>query len=268
MPYMVYQETYAASPSFLWAKPRPLPEYRHKEIREFWLNFELPIYEGQQGLAGWLKGAAWKAGVLFYSAFPSLIVLLSLAGLPVALSRSLWVRVALLLLFLFYVALLPVVGMIGHYAGPVAGLFFYLIIESLRLIRVWRWSGMRVGQWAVRCLLLGWCLWLIPKSIDMNRFDPTDDCHNQSKVRAAILEQLRNKPGQHLVIVRYDPKHSYHAEWVYNEADIDGAKVIWAREMDSEHNRQLLEYFKDRHIWLVESDELPPRLTPYSGLSN
>jgi hypothetical protein len=66
-----------------------------------------------------------------------------------------------------------------------------------------------------------------------------------------------------LVIVRYSPEHSYHAEWVYNEADIDSAKVIWAREMDDEHNRQLLEYFKDRHIWLIEADEIPPRLTPY-----
>ncbi len=263
MPYMVYQETYAASPSFLWGKPRLLPEYRHQEIRDFWLNFELPIYEGQQGLAGWLKGAAWKAGVLFHSAFSSLFVLLSLAGLPAALSRSSWVRIALLLLFLFYMALLPVVGMIGHYAAPVAGLFFYLIVESLRLIRVWRWWGMRVGQWAVRALLLGWCLWLIPKTIDMNRFGPKDDCHNQARERAAILNDLKNQPGRHLVIVRYNPKHSYHAEWVYNEADIDGAKVIWARDMDAEHNRQLLDYFKDRQIWLVEADEMPPRLTPY-----
>jgi hypothetical protein len=263
MPYMVYQGEYAASPSFIWAKPRPLPEYRHKEIRDFWLNFELPIYEGQQGLGGWLKGAAWKAGVLFHSAFPSLIVLLSLAGLPAALSRERWVRIALLLLFLFYLGLLPVVGMIGHYAAPIAGLFFYLIVESLRLLRVWCWSGMRVGLWAVRCLLLGWCLWLIPQGFSMTRYDPEDHCHNQAKERAAILEGLKNEPGQHLVIVRYSPKHSYHAEWVYNEADIDGAKVVWAREMDDEHNRRLLEYFHDRHIWLIEADEVPPRLIPY-----
>src|SRR5205823_14485284 len=84
-------------------------------------------------------------------------------GLPAALSRGIWPRVALLLLFLFYVALLPVVGMIGHYAAPIAGLFFYLMVESLRLVRIWRWSGMRVGLWAVRLLLLGWCVWLIPK---------------------------------------------------------------------------------------------------------
>jgi hypothetical protein len=260
MPYSVYQETYAASPSFLWSAPRPLPEYRHEEIRNFWLTFELPIYEGQQGLAGWIKGAFWKAGVLFYSAFPSIVVLLSFIGLPAALNRGVWSRIALLLLFLFYVALLPVVGMIGHYAAPIAGLFFYLMVESLRLMRVWHWSGMPVGHWAVRLLLLGWCLWLIPKGIAMTRFDPDDKCHNQSKDRAAILQRLQNEPGKHLIIVRYGPEHSVHAEWVYNEADIDNAKVIFARGMKDNH--RLLEYFNDRHIWLVEADELPPRLSP------
>jgi hypothetical protein len=263
MPYSVYQEIYAASPSFLWSAPRPLPEYRHEEIRNFWLTFELPIYEGQQGLAGWIKGALWKAGVLFHEAFPAplVLVLLSFVGLPAALSRGVWPRVALLLLFLFFVALLPVVGMIGHYAAPIAGLFFYLMVESLRLMRVWRWSGMRVGLWAVRLLLLGWFLWLIPKGIAMTRYDPDDDCHNQSKERAAILQRMQNETGKHLIIVRYSPEHSVHAEWVYNEADIDNAKVIFAREMKD--NRQLLEYFKDRHIWLVEADEVPPRLAPY-----
>jgi hypothetical protein len=267
MPYSVYQEAYSASPSFLWNAPKPIPEYRHKEIQDFWLNFERPIYEGQQGLAGLLKGAAWKAGVLFHSAFPSIFVLLSLAGLPAVLSRSGWSRFALLFLFLFYLAMIPVVGAIGHYAAPVAGLFFYLIVESLRLLRVWRWSGLRLGRWIVRCIMLGWCLWLVPKIIDMNRFDPDDKCHNQSKERAAILDQMRHEQGKHLVIVRYGTEHSYHAEWVYNEADIDGAEVIWAREMDAEHNQQLLKYFKDRHIWLVEADEIPPRVVPYPSLT-
>jgi hypothetical protein len=54
-------------------------------------------------------------------------------------------------------------------------------------------------------------------------------------------------------------------EWVYNEADIDGSKVVWAREMDSVQNRKLVEYFKDRHVWLVEvgRDGSSPELKPY-----
>jgi hypothetical protein len=51
---------------------------------------------------------------------------------------------------------------------------------------------------------------------------------------------------------------------VYNAADIDHSKVVWAREMDPASNRELLRYFKVRKAWLVEPDFNPPRVSPYS----
>jgi hypothetical protein len=263
LPYVAYQEIYGVSPTFLWGQPRPIPNYRHKEIRDLWLTFELPIYEGQQGLAGWVEGAWWKTRVFYGAALPSPMILLSLVCLPWVLVRSSWPRVAVLYLLLFFVSLIPVVGAIGHYAAPVGGLLIYLIVESLRQLRSWRWSGKRIGPWMVRLLLVGWCLWPIPKGIAMAQFDTGDDCRKQSIERAAILNHLNREPGRHLVIVRYAPDHSVHAEWVYNEAGIDNAKVIFAREMKD--NQPLLEYFYDRQIWLVEADETPARLTPYPG---
>jgi hypothetical protein len=65
------------------------------------------------------------------------------------------------------------------------------------------------------------------------------------------------------VVVRYRPDHDFILdEWVYNEADIEGSKVIWARDMGVE-NTELLRYFSQRHAWLVEPDYNPPKLTPY-----
>jgi hypothetical protein len=77
---------------------------------------------------------------------------------------------------------------------------------------------------------------------------------------------LKHQDGRHLVIVRYGRKHSPHQEWVYNEADIDRSRVVWAREMDLIRNRALLEYFKDRHAWLlsVDDDAEAPHLVPYT----
>jgi hypothetical protein len=59
--------------------------------------------------------------------------------------------------------------------------------------------------------------------------------------RARILRELKADGRQHLVIVRYGPKHQQNDEWVYNEADIDGARVVWAREMDLLQTRRLIE---------------------------
>jgi hypothetical protein len=38
---------------------------------------------------------------------------------------------------------------------------------------------------------------------------------------------------------------------------------VWAWDMGEPNNRELLQYFKNRNVWLVEPDESPPRLSAY-----
>ena len=85
--------------------------------------------------------------------------------------------------------------------------------------------------------------------------------------RARLVADLEARGGRHLLIVRYKPDHNYHNEWVYNKADIDGSKVVFAREMDPVNDAKLIEYFKDRKIWLLEPDENPVKLSPYGLIS-
>ena len=63
---------------------------------------------------------------------------------------------------------------------------------------------------------------------------------------------------------RVEPALSELAE--HNGAEIDGAKVLWARELDEEQNAKLFEYFKDRQVWLVEPDTDNTELIPYQPL--
>jgi hypothetical protein len=74
---------------------------------------------------------------------------------------------------------------------------------------------------------------------------------------------LESYPGPQLAMVRYSANHDSLVEWVYNEADIDKSKVVWAREMDPASNLELIRYFKDRRVWLAEPDFNPPRVSPY-----
>jgi hypothetical protein len=82
--------------------------------------------------------------------------------------------------------------------------------------------------------------------------------------RARVEARLEQLPGSQLAIVRYSPVHEPMDEWVYNAADIDSSKVIWAREMDAANNLDLIRYYKDRQVWLVQPDAQPAKVSPYA----
>ena len=83
--------------------------------------------------------------------------------------------------------------------------------------------------------------------------------------RDRIIRELTDRGGRHLIIVRYADDHDVYQEWVYNRADIDGAGLVWAREMTAERNRELIDHFRDRKVWLVEPDQEVIEAVPYSG---
>jgi hypothetical protein len=79
--------------------------------------------------------------------------------------------------------------------------------------------------------------------------------------RAEVANYLQRQPGLQLAVIRYSEDHHTDEEWVHNGANIDESKIVWAREGSMEQNAQLLQYFHQRHAWLVEADGKPPRLT-------
>jgi len=83
--------------------------------------------------------------------------------------------------------------------------------------------------------------------------------------REKIVSELESQPGRQLVLVRYGPKHDPFREFVFNAADIDGSRIVWARDMGSDRNRELLDYFKDRQVWRLDGDSDPPRLSPFES---
>jgi hypothetical protein len=82
-----------------------------------------------------------------------------------------------------------------------------------------------------------------------------------SAARRKIMTQLEGTSGRHLVLVRYAPEHVLHNEWVYNRADIDASKIVWAREMNASEDKALLDYYRERRVWLLEADLQPPKLS-------
>jgi hypothetical protein len=82
--------------------------------------------------------------------------------------------------------------------------------------------------------------------------------------RKPVEDQLKALPGEHLVIVRYSKDHNSGEEYVYNEADIDRAKTVWAREIPGMDPAPLFTYFRNRDVWLYEPDEDDSAIQPYT----
>jgi hypothetical protein len=68
-----------------------------------------------------------------------------------------------------------------------------------------------------------------------------------------------------LVLLRYAKDHDSGEEYVYNEADIDHAKTVWAREIPGRDLSPLLHYFQNRDVWIYEPDEDDSVVRPYTA---
>jgi hypothetical protein len=263
MPYQVHEATYAVAPLFLWQSlhPGPQPVYRHKEMRDFWAGQHLNEYLKRRSTPHLWMFYPWSHDRFRSLPYP-LVLTVPLVVLAWILQDR-WSRFALVTCGVLTAGL--IVGhpwFFTHYAAPMTALIFVLALQMLRKLRLWRRRGPQTGR------LAAWTLVVIcfTSFAAVYALELRSSRAAETLPRARILAQLKETNGRHLVIVRYGPDHAFNEEWVYNEADIDGAKVVWAREMDSAQNRKLLEYFKDRHIWLVEvgRDGSSPELKPYS----
>jgi hypothetical protein len=162
---------------------------------------------------------------------------------------------------------------IPHYAAPITAAIYALVLTALRHLRVSRWRTKRKGLVMARAIPAICVIMFLLRAFSSQLHIPTPvewkhtwaSEHFQNLDRARVLAQLAETPGEHLVIVRYNQYHDTANEWVYNRADIDRAKVVWARDMGDSGNLELIRYFRNRRIWLAEPDLAPPKLTPYAS---
>ena len=118
-------------------------------------------------------------------------------------------------------------------------------------------GGQPVGAFLVRALPC-MCIVLFLAQLGWKAATPSPDLP-----RTQVRHFLERQPGRQLAIVKYAGGHDTRNEWVYNDSDIDASHVIWARDMGEARNRELLDHYKDRKVWLVEPDQTPPSVSRY-----
>ena len=273
LPYTVNRATYATAPYFVWQTPKPEPKYRHVVMREYYDETELESSNRTRHFPGYLEVKLFFAAVLvqFFAGIALLPALIMLRR--VFLDRR--IRFLVLCVLVLVAGMAIEVFVLPHYLAPFTATFYAIGLQCMRHLRVWRPENKPVGLTFVRlsvttCLVMaGLRCYAGPLHLELPEYPTimwdytwygpdhfgTDRLHVQDK-----LEQL---PGKQLAIVRYSSSHNPYNEWVYNAADIENSKVIWAREIDPANNLELIRYYKDRKVWLVQPDSQTISVSPY-----
>ncbi len=54
------------------------------------------------------------------------------------------------------------------------------------------------------------------------------------------------------MFVKSKDDHASEHQWIYNDADIDASRIVWARDLGAEQNSRLVKYFAGRQVWIVD----------------
>jgi hypothetical protein len=273
-PYAVYEQTYGAFPYMAWQHTMQKPVYRHQIMRELEVNQVALSYQIFLKPVGQMSRILAALGFFFGP-----ILLLSFGALAFALPHGFSLRhlsgrtrALLWILLTFAAGSEMAIFYSPHYSAPATCVILALILLAIKRIRQWHKSGLFLSRAVFAACVVAFALHAAaaPLHIPYNRFstygwyDFFAQYGNTWFTRAQTQAELKNISGNHLVVVHYAPDHPPFPEWVYNDAEVDHARIVWARDMGAEKNRELLDYFKDRRAWLLEADDKPPRLSPYS----
>ncbi|PYV88189.1 MAG: hypothetical protein DMG90_15575 [Acidobacteria bacterium] len=257
MTYQVNRAAYSRAPYFIWQAPRPAVKHNNPQMQRFY-DREFQDYQNARTLRGFINRTADKL-LHLWEFYLGPLLTVPLIALPWAI-RGRRLRFVLAALALMFAGALVEVWTSPHYLAAGTGLLYLILIQCLRHVRFWKFGPQIVSAIPiVACAMLIIRLIAIPVHAPLEPSWPRGDLQ-----RAAILGRLEHTPGQHLVVVDYDSTHDLDREWVYNPADLNNSKVLWARDLGPQSDRDLLNYYHGRNIWCVNPDSNSIELHPCS----
>jgi hypothetical protein len=250
LPHAFYDTQYINYKVLRWEKLKPQLHYANPQF-DLYFN-------------GWLRGPhKWgpaQVFVNFWQFFLGAVLCVPfLVTLP-WMMRDRRVRFPLIILACSLLgSLLVAVVSLAHHEAPMAATLFVLLVQAMRHLRRWEIKGRPVGIFLTRLVVI-----LVLARIALYIVRPPSLIEAAGPEYGKLVKQLDAMPNNQLVVVRYTPDHSPFIDWVYNAADVDHAKVVWAREIPGVDMNPLFEYFRGRTVLVLEPDRQPLQFRPYS----
>ncbi len=250
LPYALSQYQYGVPTSFTF-QSHPVP---HEALtREQDLDYRMQrAFRAREfdTVATYFQRLLYRIRYYRFFFYPPLYIALLIFLVTIRSYRDVWAAGTLLVFALgtnFYPLFL------AHYIASLTCLFVLVSVEGLR-----RLTLLEGGATAARVLVYLCCAqFFLLYGVYAAGTDHTADR------RKEVARQLDAVQGKLLVLVRYWPQHIFQDEWVYNAADIDASRIVWARDLGDEEDKKLLAYYPNRRVLLLEPDARPPRITDY-----
>ncbi|MFK7737211.1 MAG: hypothetical protein AB8B50_14340, partial [Pirellulaceae bacterium] len=249
MPYQAHEASYGVAPLFVFGSVNSLDSEAWPTVMSrYHYGWSLQCFEERTGGLGWLRGIAVAAGVVVgFGGF-------SLTLLPAAslfwTGRHRFVMGVLAILGLQVAASATVCWVFPHYLAPLWACLLLVAVLGLRRLLSGFSRTVRVqilaGLLTLQVVQLGGAAYSLRTATD----------RDWAAERARVSERLMNMEGDHLVFVQYDSDHIVHQEWVYNTADLDSARIIWAHFEEGRWQAEVRQaYGRERSVWLLEVEE-------------
>ncbi|HUP04399.1 MAG TPA: hypothetical protein VMU19_10445 [Bryobacteraceae bacterium] len=273
LPEMAYQYQYGLPGTFTFQAPAE-PHHALTPQQAMAYKMELSFRNGPESLPAFLERLEYRVRYYRFFFYAPLYLALPFFLMRLREPRLLWVALAALLLALG-INFFPSFQL--HYVAGATCLFVLMSVAGLEGMSRLTVRGAPVGAQCAALLLMlcgaQFLFWYGMHVFDAGgvsataqSFETWDSInHANPERRLFVKRELDRVPGKLLVFVRYYPQHVFQDEWVYNAADIDGARVVWARDLGAEKDQELLRYYPERTPLLLEPDFRPPRLSPYAA---
>jgi len=265
LPEQLHRYQYGV-PITLTVEPLPTPHVPLTHEQEMDLRAEsLQHGAGTDTIGAFLLRLEYR--VRYYRFFFLPPLYLALVGFVGVMPRWWWVA-ATLGIFALGTNLFPY--LLLHYLAGVAGLFVLMSVVGLRRLSEWRMGAEIAFVLVVLCgaEFLGWYglhLFERPQLYPLLRYETWDSINHegQARKRVQVNDELAEIPGELLVFVRYSARHIYQEEWVWNGADIDGQRIVFARDLGTDEDQKLIRYYSNRKVLVLEPDGVEAKLSAW-----
>ena len=271
LPEMLSQYQYGV-PASLTFQNHPVPHRQLTAQQAMDYKMQISFHQGAETVGSYFQRLEYR--IRFYRFF--FLPPLYLAAIAFFWSlrewRFIWVVITLAM-FALGINFFPAFQ--THYLAAVTCLFVLVAVTGLQQMTRLRIRGQTVGVEAAALILLlcgsQFFFWYGMHAVENQEFamaalqHETWDAinHGNPARRILVAQELARIPGQLLIFVRYLPQHIFQDEWVYNAAEIDASRVVWARDLGPDENQKLLRYYPSRIALLLETDFRQPKLSEY-----